>query len=383
MATNCFKTKILDKIKISSFFIIFVERNRHSAYAERWQSYKRNMKKIFSLLILVLFFNNSVFSQKIEIIDNKAIHFELTQKNDTIDFIVVDTVLTKRKPIFLFCQGSLPIPLFTKMDDKSLFMFGGGISNFDIKSITKHYHLVVISMPKTPLIASIEHLNKSYCYIPDTSQKQVFRQDFLKADYAENYVLRANAVLDFLSKQKWVDNKKLVVAGQSQGSKIATLLASKNKRITHLGLFSYNPYGRIDQMIRQERKYAENGKQTWEQAIQNIDYWTNFWKDINNSELRKEKPELIAWYSFSEPTIDKLLTVDIPIFLSYGTNDITSDLCDLIPLKFIEKGKNNLTIKRKIGLEHNFFEVTENGRPNYNKPHWIEVMNEFLKWTLE
>jgi len=262
-----------------------------------------------------------------------------------------------------------------------VFMFGGGISNFDKATIREHYHLVVISMPKTPFYSDINHLNKSLCYIPDTSKKHVFKQDYLKADYVENYLLRANIVLNYLSKQEWVDNNKLVVAGHSQGAIVATLLASSNKKITHLGLFAYNPYGRIDQMIRQERKRAENGKQTWEQANENIDYWTNYWEKANNPTLRKEHPEFIAWYSFSNPTIDELLTIDIPIFLSYGTNDITSDLCDLLPLKFIKKGKNNLTIKRKIGLEHNFFEVSENGTPNHKKPHWVEVMNEFVEWT--
>lgn len=336
--------------------------------------------KILRILIIILIANN-LFGQNKGVVYNQAIHFQLTENNDTIDFIVADTILNKKKPIFLFCQGSMPLPLVIRIDKDNVFMFGGGISNFDNKTIREKYHLVVISMPKTPFYSDINHLNKSLCYIPDTSQKQVFRLDYLKADYIENYVLRANNVLDYLSKQKWIDNSKLVVAGHSQGSKVATLLASNNKNITHLGLFGYNPNGRIDQMIRQERKNAENGKQTWDQANGNIDYWTNYWKNVNNPELREAQAELIAWNSFSKPTIDELLTIDIPVFLSYGTNDITSDLCDLLPLEFIKKGKSNLTVKRKIGLEHNFFEVDDKGNRDHKKPHWIEVMNEFVKWT--
>ena len=64
----------------------------------------------------------------------------------------------------------------------------------------------------------------------------------------------------------------------------------------------------------------------------------------------------------------------------YGTEDRSADLCDMVPLFFIEKDQNNLTLKRYIGLEHNFFEVSENGRANHEKGHWEEVMQGFVKW---
>ena len=54
-----------------------------------------------------------------------------------------------------------------------------------------------------------------------------------------------------------------------------------------------------------------------------------------------------------------------------------------MPFYFIRENKDNLTIRRYINLEHNFFEVDENGLTDWNKPHWIEVMNEFVKWTNE
>jgi len=334
-------------------------------------------------LVIILILTSNVLAQNKGVVYNKAIHFQLEKEKDTIDFIVADTVLNEKKPVFLFCQGSLPIPLFIRIDKDFVFMFGGGISNFDKATIREHYHLIVISMPKTPFYSEINHLTKSLCYIPDTSKKEEFRTDYLQADFLENYIKRANVVLNFLEKQKWVDNNKLIVAGHSQGAIVATALAYKNKKITHLGVFGYNPNGRIDQMIRQERKNAEKGLQTWEQANENIDYWINFWKNANNPTIMKEHPQLIAWKSFSKPTINEFTSIDIPIYLAYGTEDITSDLCDLIPLKFIEKGKNNLTLKRKIGLSHNFFEVDEKGMPNHKKPHWTEVMNGFIKWTLK
>ena len=336
------------------------------------------MKKFFMGLCLCLTIT-TVFGQKTSIIDNKAIKFELTQSNDSINFIVVDTVLAKQKPVFLWCQGSRAYPLFVRKENNEIWMFGGGISNFDVSIIRKYYHLVVISMPKTPIVANENDLYDSEWISPNSEH----RNDFFKADYLENYVERANIVLTFLREQSWVDNSRLVVAGHSQGSRIALQIAFNNKNVTHLGLFSANPFGRIDQLVRQAKKDAESGKTTWEEAEKTMEHWYNLYKSANNPQEIEKYPYLIPWKSFSEPRIDELVKINIPIYLAYGSTDVTSDFCDLVPLYFIRENKDNLTLKRYFNLEHNFFEVDENGAPDWSKPHWIEVMNEFVKWTNE
>jgi hypothetical protein len=77
------------------------------------------MNKLQITTILLLFFQFS-FGQNLNLINNEAIHFSLKQKNDTIDFIVVDTKIDVKKPIFLFCQGSLPMPLFVKPEKEEI-----------------------------------------------------------------------------------------------------------------------------------------------------------------------------------------------------------------------------------------------------------------------
>ena len=334
-------------------------------------------------LISFLFLSQFFFGQKNNVINNEAIHFSIKTKNDTIDFIVLDTILNTKKPIFLFCQGSLRMPLFVKPEKEPIWMIGGGITNFDINEIRKEYHLVVISMPKTPVIVEEKNLNKSYCYIPNSSEPEEFDKEYLLADYLENYQKRGNEVLKYLRKQKWVDNSKLVVAGHSQGSKTATAITVSNKNVTHLGLFSANPFGRIDQLVRGERKAAEEKKITWQKADENINYRYQMLRDAYNEEILKSQPDLLAWKSFSKPQINGWLKITIPTYLAYATNDIASDLCDLVPLFYIQNSKNNLTYKRYLNLEHNFFEVNEDGTTNYEKEHWKEVMNEFVKWTLK
>ena len=338
------------------------------------------MKKLQTTLLLILFVQIS-FGQKVDIINNQAIQFTLKQKNDTINFILVDTKLDEIKPIFLFCQGSLPMPLFVKPETESMWMIGGGITNFDIDEIKKNYHLIVISMPKTPVIVDEKNLNESYCYIPNIEESDEFDKEYVKADFLENYEYRAKKVLNFLKKQKWVDNSKLIVAGHSQGSKVATLIALNNKKVTHLGLFGANPFGRIDQNIRNYRKKAERREITWEIASEEIEKTYQMYRNSYDINAVNKNPYLLAWKSFSRPLLNDWLQIKIPTYLAYGTNDIASDLCDLVPLFYIQKSKDNLTYKRYLNLEHNFFEVNEDGTTNYEKEHWKDVMNEFIKWT--
>lgn len=333
--------------------------------------------------LLTLFFLTLIYtaqSQEGQLLQHQALLFQIPLGSDQVEFVVVDTVLTQKKPVFLWCQGSLPVPLFCEIDPQGYFFFGGGITNFDYKKIRERYHLVIISMPKTPVMGSKNHLNARYQYIPDSSQPYTFAPEYVESDYLENYVKRGNAVLKFLWSKKWVEHQRLVVAGHSQGSKVAAKLARTNKHITHLGLFSANPLGRVDQLVREARLEAQTGKISWEKADSIMNDHYAYFKMAQNPDSVKTDPSLKAWASFSEPMYDDWLQLSIPIYLAYGTEDRTSDLCDIVPFFFAQEKKNNLTLKRYLRLEHNFFEVDAQGRVNYEKGHWVEAMNAFLAW---
>ncbi|MDP2160175.1 MAG: hypothetical protein Q8K02_06815 [Flavobacterium sp.] len=335
--------------------------------------------------LLLLFTLTSIFSwcQKRNIINNEAIHFSIKQKKDTVDFLLIDIKTDETKPIFLFCQGSLPLPLFVQTANENIWMIGGGITNFDIEKIKRNYHLIVISMPNTPVIVNEKNLNESYCYVPNPNEPNKFDLNYIKSDYLENYEKRVSTVLKFLRKQKWVDNSKLIVAGHSQGSKVATLISLNNKKVTHLGLFSANPFGRIDQNIRYYRKQAEKNQISWEVADKEIEELYELFRNSHNDKKVKEDINLLAWKSFSRPLLYDWLKIEIPTYLAYGTSDIASDMCDLVPLFYIQNAKTNLTFKRYLNVEHNFFEVDHQGKANYEKENWPHVMNDFLEWTMK
>lgn len=332
-------------------------------------------KLIFPIFLFVTFIG---FSQN-KIKGTNYVHFQLKLKKDTIDFVVADTILNIKKPVLLFCQGSNPVPLFIDFSEEGIFPVT--LNNFDVDEMKKQYHVVVISMPKTPLIVGLDHLNESYNYVLDTAQAHSYSPDYLLADYAENYINRANKVIKFLMKQDWVSSDKIVVAGHSQGARITVGIAASNKNVVQIGLFGYNPNGRIDGSIRQARKKAEAGQISWEKADSLQQEQVDFYKMIQNEDSIKNHPSLTSWESFSKPTMNQLLKLKIPVYIAYGSQDIGADLCDLLPLYFIVNKKSNYKIVRYPNLEHNFFPIDANGQPDYQNGKWKSVMNEFIKWS--
>jgi pimeloyl-ACP methyl ester carboxylesterase len=323
-----------------------------------------------------------IFSQNLGKIEGiNARHFQLKKAKDIIEFILVNGNVDTIKPVLIFCQGSAVIPLIIKYPDG--YKFIPSLSNFDYKKLSQRYHIVVISIPKTPVEVDINKLDKGFQYVLDTSKIEDFAPGFVENDYLENYVFRANAVVDFLSHQKWVKRDKIIVFGHSQGAKVALGISVLNNKISKIGYFSGNPFGLMSQYIRKFRREADLGKIDKSTAQKSIDEFYEVWTDINRdpeSIKRKYGSSNRSWVSFSKLQLDDLLKLKQPIYVTYGTEDPGGSFCDLLPIYFTGSNKNNLTLKPYVGLEHNFFEVDTKGNINYEKSHWQEVIDEFIKW---
>jgi pimeloyl-ACP methyl ester carboxylesterase len=334
------------------------------------------------IIILILFLYCNVLSQDSGLIQGlDARHFQLKSPGDTIDFILINGKTDVKKPVLIFCQGSNPKPLVTILDGGKKIITS---VNFDYKKVAEDYHLILISMPHTPVEVPRQLLSNNYCVISDTSDQHSYLSAYLANNYADNYVRRAKAVIDFLSDQRWVNKDRILVFGHSQGSKVAVGASLNNPKVFKVGYASGNPLGRIDQLIREQRKLVSEGKISPEEGQKQIDGIYEMWRQIN------EVPDAVTtdfgdpnrtWTSFSKPVLDDLLAIRQPLYVAYGTADITSSFCDLLPVYFIRAHKNNLTLAPYTGLEHNFFEVGRNGKPDYERGHWQEVMDNFILWA--
>jgi dienelactone hydrolase len=90
-----------------------------------------------------------------------------------------------------------------------------------------------------------------------------------------------------------------------------------------------------------------------------------------------------ATFEFSQPPIEYLVKLKIPVLVSYGTKDWSAPFNDFMRVDFLRKGKTNFTFQSYVGTEHNFFPLTANNKPNYEIFNWDKVANDWLKWTNE
>jgi dienelactone hydrolase len=326
------------------------------------------------LFILTILLTNQTFAQKNKAEDFGFKHLQTIYKGDTVDILIKSKKgqEIKRKPIFLFCQGSLPQPLIKKDGDKTFSVFP-----FKTDSLEIDYHIVIISKPFIPVVVEAKSLGHNFIYEDPKTGK--IPKNYSDRNLLDYYVERNLKVIDFLEKLPFVDNSKLVVAGHSEGSTVASKLAMKSKKITHLIYASGSPLGRIMAMIGQDRvtetdtdstRYTESEFDYWEQVVNNK---TNM--DDSNGDTYK------ATYDFSIPPIQYLEKLTIPVLICYGTKDWSAPYNDYLRIEMTRQNKKNFTYKGYIGLEHNFFPLTTTGQPNYDIFNWDKVANEWWRWT--
>lgn len=335
----------------------------------------------YQLITCLLFIALSLQAQDRGTIPNAGARvFEITDRGDRIEFIKMDTALTQKKPVLLFCQGSLPKPLVATFPNGAAQVLN---FNFDAQALTRDYHVITIAMPHTPAVVPNDSLGEGGLWMPDRSKPREFDRDYLQGDHLDNYIRRANAVWKWLRRQSWVDPDRLVVFGHSQGAHVALRMASTNKQVTQLGFCGGNPYGRIDQLIRAYREDEISGKLGAAEAQAKIEELYAWWATMHGpipAEATEYRAMSETWRSFSQDQTEELLGLKIPVYIVYGTRDITARYCDLLPLEFTRRGKTNFTMKPYPGLEHNFAELDEKGRPIWEKMHWQEVVEGFAMW---
>jgi len=327
------------------------------------------------LTIALLFFSNVLFAQKAEEFGFR--HLQTIYKGDTVDILIKSKKGEefKKKPLLLFCQGSLPIPLIIKYhgnDKQGIYH----VFVFNPDSLSAKYHLAIIGKPFIPLIADEKSLNSDMTY---TDKTAAFPKGYIKRDFLDYYVNRDISVIKFLQKQSWIDKRKLVVAGHSEGSTIAAKLALKFPGVTELIYASGNPLGRILTIIEQDRigetdstKYAENMIKHWKNIVDSSTYMNTKIGDTYK-----------ATYDFSIPPMQYLEKLKIPVLVCYGTRDVATPFIDYFRVEMIRQKKKNFTFKAYIGLDHNFFPLKPNGDINYDIFNWDKVADYWRSWLKE
>jgi len=302
-------------------------------------------------------------------------HFETSYLGDKVDILVKSSEGQEyqKKPVFLFCQGSLPQPLI-KFDGEGVY----GVFPFNPDILTLDYHVVIVSKPYVPLIADISTLGDNFTFVDSTGQ---FPKKYIERNYLDYYVDRNIEVIKFLQEQNWVSKNQLVIAGHSEGSTVASKMASKSPLITHLIYSGGNPMGRI-MSILQESRAIETGTDSTSYGERQFQYWQKVVEN-NNSLDTSQGDTFKATFEFSIPPLEYLENLNIPVLISYGTKDWSAPFNDFLRVDMIRRGKKNFTFKAYIGAEHNYFPLTSANEPDYDIFNWDRVVRDWEKWLGE
>lgn len=327
------------------------------------------MKQMYTAM-LIFALATTAFGQTKTAKDYGYTHLQLEYKTDKVDILIKSKKGEENipKPLFFFCQGSLPKPLI-KYNEQGAY----GVFPFKPDSLTTKYHLVIVGKPGIPLIMSVKELNRSFDYIDSTGH---YPKPYSERNLLNYYVGRNLEVIRFLQKQKWVSKKQLVLAGHSEGSTIAAKMASVTHWATHLIYASGNPMGRIMSVIQQDRA-------TETDSVPNAENDFEYWQDVMNDQTDMDDSSgdtNKATYEFSIPPIEYLQKLKIPVLVCYGTKDWCAPFVDFMRVDFIRKGKKNVQFNPYIGMEHNFFPLTKENKPNYDQFNWDKVANDWLNW---
>jgi hypothetical protein len=299
-------------------------------------------------------------------------HIKMKYLDDPVDIIIISKPGEEKiaKPLFLFCQGSLPRPV-VKYDETGLY----GTLPFDETPFLNDFHIVIIGKPFIPIISNVNKLGKNYIFLKD-KEKEIPPKGYIDRNYLDYYVFRNNSIVKQLFKERWVKINQLLVAGHSEGSSVAAKMASINKKISHLIYSGGNPYGRISTILEQSRSVESDSLPQGEKVIEN-------WKNIveNKSEIQYDGNDTFkATYSFSLPQRDHLLELKIPVLVTYGTHDWDVSFNDLFQIEAIREHKRNITFRSYVGLEHNYFPKNSNGFVNEEIYNWDKVAEDWLEW---
>lgn len=338
-----------------------------------------------NLLLLTLLWVGSQAAAQTTRLEDLCQVFHLPDGKDTTTFIVFGSKadLKVKKPLFLFRQGSQPAPFIHLVGDK---YYVAGMFHF--QDYKNEYHFVMIQKPGVRLVVDTTFYNEYAKAIsqPNPTERFVSKK-YLANNYLERYVDECDKVINYLVKQPWIDSKKVVFCGGSEGFEVgADLVANRNKNVTHTILFSGKQGRRFEIMIQQIRDQIEAGEKTFEVGQAQIEKMYEVWQDIckNPDSIDKSFGDTYrAWYSFSQPMLPNLLKVNTPLYIAYGTADKEmAPSLDTLPLEFIAKGKKNLTLKPYYDHDHQFFQMKRDasGKIIDKVYRGDEVAKDWMEW---
>ena len=328
------------------------------------------MKKSFKILILLLSISLNSIAQKPS--DFGFRHLQYVFEKDTIDVLIKSKKGEElvKKPLFFEMQGSLATPLIIHNGKKrtSFISIAEGFVEDD-------YHLAIVNKPGVPLIVHRDSLVDGREYFKD-KKNYIYTEEYLKNNNLEYYTKTNIRVLDSLVKLPFIDSSKIVVSGHSQGSTVAAAICSNSALPTHLIYSSGLPYySTILAILHQQRMKEVNAQNP---KVANT---FKIWEEVVNDTLNHFHPNRDSnktLYSFSKSDNKTLMSLKIPVLISYGSKDESYPYNDMFHIETIKEKRTNFTFLDYFGLGHNYQRKVNNAE--MKKDYLADVVKDWLQW---
>lgn len=333
--------------------------------------FKNNYRILTCFILLITFFQVNAQNLKEKALNRFGFkEYSILTENDTIYYYVHQKENSKPNKVVIYLQGTTPIPepFFEVEETENGNKYFQYFSS-DYNLLDKEYIYVIISLPGTPAVKGYGTLDLEKYNSLNSLDYRVFAADTV-----------INHIAEYL-----FEPEKIIVYGHSEGAFVAPKLATVNERITHLGVWGGSALPDFFDFILFDRKANLRGEQSDSLTQKNINQTIELFQIVAKDSLNtvpSNKNEITEytnkrWWSYSEPTINHLVKIDIPIYVQLGTEDESSPIESnyLIPLEFARLGKTNLTFNVCVGCDHGFKNV------NTGKDNWSDIFRKFIEWS--
>lgn len=281
-----------------------------------------------------------------------------------INFYVTKKGIKECKPLLVILDGSGNLPIYYQINKPNNTQEIYGTIPFRYNSLSKKYHVVLISKPGIPFSDSLSANSRN-----EFIQKYKPNEEYSKHLSLGWRVNSASKIIDFLSTKLSIKNNKIIAVGYSEGGQTVPKLAVVNKKITKIVSIVGGGLNQLYNFIIEQRLNATKGKVTQEQAQQRIDSLYQKFEDIYKFPNSTGKYWLghtyKRWASYClESPAENMLKLDIPILLIAAGNDKNSSIlgADYVQLEFSKRKKSNFTYKVYPNCDHYFIDKNDNSR---------------------
>lgn len=325
----------------------------------------------FAFFVMPLIINAQI--NKSELLNNALEKFDFLEEKiitetDTVTYYLKNYHTQKPTKLIVFIQGTDANPIFTyKMKEGNPVYYRWFVD--DYKNIDS---------------------SSTFAIIPKPGMEGIYKEDKIsvpKKYHENNYkAYRVNQIhqaIEHISVNHMDSIDKIIVYGHSEGAAIASALALKNNKITHLGFWSGNVLNNFYEFSLFNRIASLKGQMSDSLAHENIMGIMAWYKDVidnpNSTELDHFGFTNKRWSTYEKPPIEELLEINIPIYAMFATEDESTPIetAYLIPIQFMKKRKDNLTFEVCMNCNHSY--ISKNGEKEIS--NWDEIFKDFINWT--